>query len=280
MKTKKYNFVNIIISIISIIVVIIVGYLTISSNKKIKSLEFIFITKISLLDIEEEIKDKIEIKYNKMLIKNLSKAKFSIKNSGDLPIISSKDVLQPILIQFPNDIQLIKNSINTFPSTIKADVKLDSSRNGIILSFDALDVNDIIEIESYYAGNLKSNPLIVTRILGLENKHPVFSEKYTISSKRESKISFHLSFIFGFIGSLFFIFMFLSYKYVTKEGQLFVNFNFFKIIFISIVPSSIISGFLVAVSGFSNYYAPFYAGIALSSMLNLILPMYIRSLRE
>lgn len=171
-------------------------------DKKIKALEYIYASEISLWDIRAG--KALDIKYKGQRVDHLSQVKVIIRNSGNLPIVEKKDVLQHLTLSFNKGARIIGRTVYAYPQNIKVEANIDDTGRNMVLRFDALDVNDRIEAFIYFTGYLITPPKLQTRILGLKNKKPDFIDrsKELVTTRPALPLPRSQSFFFSWLGAL------------------------------------------------------------------------------
>ena len=136
-------------------------YLFILQRKK-KSLSYQVLSSTDLLTVNEEIKGKIKILYEEIPIQNVSLIILRIINDGNLPITSS-DFERPISFSFGSESSILSAEIiDKSPSTLKPDLKPDTSQIGLIPVL--LNNKDSITVKllvSGFAGRIEPDARIV-----------------------------------------------------------------------------------------------------------------------
>jgi len=208
---NETSWINILLATLAVIVPIIV--LLISQRKK--KLTCIFHPFFSLVDVRNEVKDKIKIYYNDEIIENLSMRKVNIKNSGNLSI-RKEDIIKPLEFVFDRQTKIMDFSITDLKEEeIEIELKHNADKNSIQCSFDLLNKDDEFTLEFVYFGGTKKVPKIVSRIDGIKR---VFVEDYTINEAKERRLHLigNLYIILGLamgISSIFAVILFSNSMY-------------------------------------------------------------------
>ena len=179
----EISWINILLAALAVIVPIIL--LFISQRKK--KLSCIFHPFFSLVDIRNEVKDRIKIFYNDELAENLSMRKVTIKNSGNLSI-RKEDIIKPLEFVFENHIKIMDFRVTELKEEgIEIELKHNADINSIQCSFDLLNKGDEFTMEFVYLGEAKKSPNVISRIDGIKR---IGVEDYTFSDVKEKRMQF------------------------------------------------------------------------------------------
>ena len=219
-------WINILVATIAIVIPIILYYI---SQRK-KKLSCLFLPFFSLVDVRNEVKDKIKIYYNDELVENLSMRKVKIKNSGNLSI-RKKDIVKPLEFVFENHVKIMDYSI-TEPKEEGIEIELEhkADKNSIQCSFDLLNKGDEFTLEFVYLGENKKSPDVISRIDGIKR---IDIEDYTISDVKERRLQL--------VGTVYIILGFLMSILSLSLGK-FHDPIFYLLIFLGVF--TVILGFL------------------------------------
>ncbi|HKZ21855.1 MAG TPA: hypothetical protein VJ165_01480 [candidate division Zixibacteria bacterium] len=102
---------------------IIGGFTTFFVQKKLKernSLAYEILSKMSLIDVKDEVKKKIKIEYEEFPANNIYSFKIRLVNDGNVAIKN-----QPILFEFPKDCHILETKIDTKPRFEFGPITLD-----------------------------------------------------------------------------------------------------------------------------------------------------------
>jgi hypothetical protein len=150
---------------------IIIGFATISiaillylKQKKKIGLIYNQNQTLSLLSVKDNIKDKIEIKYDGQQVTNLYLTTASIKNIGNVPIRQSAFV-SPIRIRY-NEKIIDCTVIRMIPKGIDIKLNLNVDENLVECEFDLLNPKDSFTLQFISLEKL-SKVSIICRIEGL-----------------------------------------------------------------------------------------------------------------
>lgn len=193
----EISWITILLATLAVIVPIIL--LFISQRKK--KLSCIFHPFFSLVDVRNEVKDKIKIFYNDELAENLSMRKVTIKNSGNLSI-RKEDIIKPLEFIFENHIKIMDFSVTELKEEgIEIELKHNADTNSIQCSFDLLNKDDEFTMEFVYLGDAKKSPDVISRIDGIKRIDVV---DYTISEVKEKRLQSigTVYIILGFLASI------------------------------------------------------------------------------
>ena len=131
-----------------------------------KGLIFEEIQNLSVIDINSELKDKIEIKYADKLVNNFFVLIANIKNNGILSI-KKNEIIAPIKITFKEKLlECVVTGVNS--PGIEVDLKINKDENSVECSFNLLNPLDYITLQFVSLEKL-STPTIASRIDGLSN---------------------------------------------------------------------------------------------------------------
>ncbi|MCK4735081.1 MAG: hypothetical protein KAT65_21695 [Methanophagales archaeon] len=162
------TWITVLLTSIAIIAAIIVPITLYLLSKRKKKLICKLFPSLSLVDVRTEVKDKIEIYYNKNLVENLSMTKVKIRNNGNLPI-RKEDIVKPLEFNFGENLSVIDYSvIDTEPRGITANLKPNTENNLIRCSFDLLNPSDGLTLQFVCLGESKELPNITARIEGIK----------------------------------------------------------------------------------------------------------------
>lgn len=106
------------------IVVAVVTYLLSRSKKR---LVYYVLTETSLLSVNDEVKGKIKITYEKKDIQNLTLVILRLENRGNVHIASSDFEQKPIIFSFPDSEILSAEVTNVSPKNLKPVIQTDAS---------------------------------------------------------------------------------------------------------------------------------------------------------
>ena len=197
------DWINILIATLALIVPIILLFIS-QRKKKISCLFHPF---FSLVDVRNEVKDRIKIYYNDQLVENLSMRKVKIKNSGNLSI-RKEDIIKPIEFVFDKHIKIMDFSVTELKEEgIEIELKHNSDKNSIQCYFDLLNKGDEFTLEFVYLGEAKESPDVISRIDGIKR---IDVEEYTISEVKEKRLQL-IGNVYMFLGFL----MIISGLYLT-----------------------------------------------------------------
>jgi len=177
----EISWINILLATLAVIIPIIVLYI---SQRK-KKLSCIFLPFFSLVDVRNEVKDRIKIFYNDELAENLSMRKVTIKNSGNLSI-RKEDIIKPLEFVFEKHIKIMDFSVTELKEEgIGIELKHNADKNSIQCSFDLLNKGDEFTMEFVYLGEDKNSPGVISRIDGVKR---IDVEDYAISEYKEKRL--------------------------------------------------------------------------------------------
>ena len=146
--------------IAAIVVPIAIYYL---QNKK-KKLIYEEIQNLSVINVKNDFKDKIEIKYDDKIVDNLFVLTAKFKNKGSLSI-KENDIIKPIEIIFDKKI-LKPDVIETSPQGIEVQLDTVSEGKSVHCKFNLLNPDDYFTLQFVSLEKL-STPTIISRIEGV-----------------------------------------------------------------------------------------------------------------
>ncbi len=116
-----------IFSIIAILVSVSIFFL----ERKKKSLTYETISEASLLTLNEELNEKVQILYDGKVIKDVYLIILKIRNNGNSAILE-KDFIKPIQINFSDKTQILSAEIiRTIPSNLNVEISLRTNQIGL-----------------------------------------------------------------------------------------------------------------------------------------------------
>lgn len=161
-----YQIFGIYIGLIGVLVAVVVPTVTYFKQKEKKKLTFERLQSLSLININDDFKDKLEIKYADRVIRSLFLLTASIQNNGNLSI-KKNDIITPIKISFPEKIiECVVLEEN--PKGIDVHLTINNDENLVECNFDLLNVGDYFTLKFVSLEEL-SLPTIIARIDGLSN---------------------------------------------------------------------------------------------------------------
>lgn len=176
----EISWINILLATLAVIVPIILIFI---SQRK-KKLSCIFLPFFSLVDVRNEVKDKIKIFYNDELAENLSMRKVTIKNSGNLSI-RKEDIIKPLEFVFENHVKIMDFSVTELKEEgIEIELNHNADKNSIQCFFDLLNKGDEFTMEFVYLGEAKKSPSVISRIDGIKR---IDVQDYIISEDKEKR---------------------------------------------------------------------------------------------
>ncbi len=112
---------------------------------------YIDFTSSILSNIDDDVKEVLDIKYKGMKVDNLTEIQLLVANTGDVAI---RDLIHPLEVELPNSISIIDVVIlYIYPEGRK--VALRIKENKIILNFDLLNQKDFFVVKFLFDGKLK-----------------------------------------------------------------------------------------------------------------------------
>jgi hypothetical protein len=167
------------IGVIGIVVAIVVPIIIYYKQKKKKRLIYEEVLNLSVISINKDFKDKIEIKYCGRLVDHLFVSTATLKNKGTLSVKKS-DMIKPIEITFDTKI-LDCNVIEINPKGIDVSLNANSEGNSIKCEFNLLNPHDYFTLQFVSLEKL-STPTIISRIEGLSKVN--IASKVDLNSDR------------------------------------------------------------------------------------------------
>ncbi len=236
--TSKFH---IYVAIFGIIMMILIPFIQEYLQHKVKALEFICDSRIALVDVHKDVKRHVKIYYKNVEIYDLTKAQFRLINTGNVPIISTKDVLQPITMIFPKGVKILSAKVTPRPVNIITQAQIDKAEEGrIVLNFDVLEKDDTLGLEVLLAGRLNKPPKVTARILGLQNKQIMISDRSEVTPETQKPLfSEPVIFLMAFMGAL------LSYVSRIKNFHLFTTRRILFNLFMNIFFAALLVGFII-----------------------------------
>ena len=113
---------EIIVVLISVVVGGVVTFLITKHFKQKKSLAYQIVSKMSLINVNPEVRDKIKIDYDGTPVENIYSFKVRIINDGNVPIKN-----QPILFQFDKEAKVLVADYNTKPEREFGEIKRENA---------------------------------------------------------------------------------------------------------------------------------------------------------
>ena len=166
MRIGNWEFVSIVIAVLGILVSVVIPLL----QRDLKKLEVNVVSATSLIDLNDAIKDKVQVLYEDKPVTNLSVINVRIRNSGNQPILPS-DYVQPLTLVFPTG-TVIAEAIVTESKPLNIGMTIQVEENKVSLSKALLNQEDettvsIFTINSTY--DLKSIPFTMNgRLVGVK----------------------------------------------------------------------------------------------------------------
>lgn len=157
---------GIFIALIGVVASVVVPVSIHFKEKKKKILTFEVVQNLSVINVNDKLKDKIEIKYANKLVTNLFFLTARIRNNGNVSIKKS-DIISPINISFKEKfIECIVIEKN--PEGIKENLIINNNQS-VDCSFNLLNPRESFTLQFVSLEELSSDPKIVSRIDGLSN---------------------------------------------------------------------------------------------------------------
>lgn len=152
---------------LGVIAAIIIGFVSIFlylRDRNCKALSYKIVSNTSLVDVKEEIKEKLKIFYDEKPVLQLYLSLIRIVNSGNVPILVS-DFTCPVTLTFAEKVQIVSTGIvEKHPKLLDATVSF--SDNKAVLSPALLNGGDSLTIKILSSG-AASMVTVDGRILGI-----------------------------------------------------------------------------------------------------------------
>lgn len=149
---------------LAIIVSVIIYY----KSKPSRRITCLVYHPLSLINVKEEVKNKIKILYNDKEVNDISMMQINIINNGSLPI-KKENIVKPIEFIFDDKTNIIENNIlYTDPQDISVECSKISS-NRISCNFDLLNPKEEISLQFISLNQNLKQPSIRARIEGIKN---------------------------------------------------------------------------------------------------------------
>lgn len=152
---------------LGVIVAIIIGFISIFlylRDRNRKALSYDVISNTSLVDVKEEVKERLEIFYNKKPVSQLYLSLIRIVNSGNMPILAS-DFTCPVTLTFAEGTQIVSAEIiEKHPKRLEATV--ESRGNEAAVNLTLLNGGDSLTIKILSSGG-EGTVTVDGRIVGV-----------------------------------------------------------------------------------------------------------------
>lgn len=120
-----------------------------SVNKSL--IPYVDFTSSILSDIDDDVKQVLDIKYKGMKVNNLTEVQLLIANTGDIAI---RDVIHPLELELPNNISII-DVVLLYIYPEGREVKLNHIDSKITINFDLLNQKEFFVIKFLFDGEVK-----------------------------------------------------------------------------------------------------------------------------
>lgn len=152
------------IAIVAIITAIIIAYL-VNWWRNRKSISYEILSNAPLLSANEIIRDRIQILYDGLPVKNVHLLTLKVINDGRLSIVNS-DFVKPLCFKFPEDAQILSfEVIDLKPNNLE--VELTCKENSLFVRTDLLNSSDSITMK-VIASSYKFDLSLYARIVGIK----------------------------------------------------------------------------------------------------------------
>jgi len=148
-------------------------------QRSLKRFTYQIISNTSIVNIEKDLKDKLQIIFNGKAVEDAHLVILKIWNSGNASILPA-DFEKPINLVFGDKAEVLEVVIlETFPDSIKNNISFEKSSDGILLEPLLLNSKEWIILKvllTHFAGNIKVN----VRVNGLNqvlNWDDVYKER-------------------------------------------------------------------------------------------------------
>lgn len=190
---RDWQFWGVVVSVLAIVS----GFIIYQLQRSKKRLVYRILAETPLLSIDEELRGKIEIKYEKKKFQNIYLVILKIENIGNVDITSA-DYEQPIVISFPNSEIFSVETTEVSPKDLKPTV--DNTATELTINPILLNKKDYFVCKllfSKYEGKIN----VVTRIIGVKEVERISRSEYdTMSINKRRAITYILgtySFVTG-----------------------------------------------------------------------------------
>jgi hypothetical protein len=171
--------------ILSVIVAIIALVATITIyllNKKKKAIGYEIVQNLQLISIKGDVRERVELFFDKKKISDVSLVLFRIFNLGDIPIVQT-DVLKPITVHFGEGAKILEATIESIsPSNL--DVHFSIKENSLEISTPLLNSKESMTFKMLISQY--SYIKIDARIVGITEFKDVTYKRETYENIRES----------------------------------------------------------------------------------------------
>ena len=124
LQSPIWNSIGAVAAVISIILAILLWW----NQREIYELQLVVLANTSLVEVEDDFQDQIEVLYRGEAVNNLSLVQVRLENSGNQPVVAT-DYESPITLIFPEGSHVIEGSVTeSFPENISVEAELSRNR--------------------------------------------------------------------------------------------------------------------------------------------------------
>ena len=133
------------IAVILALAAILISIFLYQKQRRRKALSYEIISRTPLLSMEEEVKGKLQILFDKKPVQQVHLIVVRIVNSGNLPILSP-DYERPIGFSFGEKGKILTTEVvETYPSSLRASVRIEGEK--VVLDSALLNQGDSIKLK-------------------------------------------------------------------------------------------------------------------------------------
>jgi len=164
LRDPMWQFVAVILGILAILI----SYILYRKQSQKKSLEYEIISSTPLLSMEEEVRGKLQMFFNKEPVKQVHLIQVRIFNSGNMPILST-DFKRPVGLSFGEEAQILTAEIaEVNPDSLEASTTIEDEE--VVLVPTLLNQGDSVKLKmlvSKFDGQIA----VKGRIVGIKDIH-------------------------------------------------------------------------------------------------------------
>ncbi|MBN8594345.1 MAG: hypothetical protein J0M33_21495 [Anaerolineae bacterium] len=197
------------LAVILAVVAIIVGagvsiFIFLRQNKR-KTLSYEIRSYVPLLNVDSQVKDKLQITYNGKVVNDLKLLVVRLLNDGDIPI-ESRDFDEMVSVDLGETAEILIAEISSAqPKELKA--KVTSEKNRALLQPLLLNQTDWVELKLIVAG-ASSHPKVAGRIVGVKS----------IKTIQQNTFMIRYLIVYSFIGVLAFSSILLAVRWLQDDN--------------------------------------------------------------
>lgn len=200
-----WQFVGVVFAVVAILVSVVVSlYIFIRQNKR-KMLSYDIRSYVSLLNVDSQVKDKLQITYLGKPVSDLKLLVVRLLNDGDIPI-ESRDFDEMVSVDLGETAEILIAEISSAqPKELKA--KVTSEKNRALLQPLLLNQTDWVELKLIVAG-ASSHPKVAGRIVGVKS----------IKTIQQNTFMIRYLIVYSFIGVLAFSSILLAVRWLQGDN--------------------------------------------------------------